>query len=71
VEDGLYRRDSFLVLGEDQQWYRAELYRPADPGDVQIDPAPFYLDHMIEGAQAHGLDAGFIAELQAWRDSLQ
>ncbi len=70
VDKGVYRRDHFLVLGEDGQWFEAALYRPTDPGDVQIDPAPFYLDHMIEGARAHDLEASFVRKLIAWRQSL-
>ncbi len=27
VPEGLYRRDTFLVLGEDGEWHRADLYR--------------------------------------------
>lgn len=27
VPKGLYRRDTFLVLGEDGEWHRADLYR--------------------------------------------
>lgn len=71
VDDGLYRRDPFLVLGEDRKWFQVELYRPAELPEAQIDPAPFYLDHMIQGATVHGMDPDFVARLQDWRNSLE
>ena len=70
VDTGVYRKDRMLVLGEDREWYQADLYRPTDPGEIQIDPAPFYLDHMIEGALAHGMDRELISRLRNWRTSL-
>jgi len=62
--------NSVLVLGEDRNWFQVELYRPADLPEAQIDPAPFYVDHMIEGAIAHGMQRYFVARLQEWRNSL-
>lgn len=69
VPEGKYRKGQFLVLGEDSEWYEVGLYVPAAPGDP-LPPAPHYLDDMIAGATAHGLDPDYIAKLVAWRHSL-
>jgi gamma-glutamylcyclotransferase (GGCT)/AIG2-like uncharacterized protein YtfP len=69
VPKGLYRREIFLVLGEDGQWHRADLYRVSDPtGPYQ--PSKEYLEDMIEGAREHGLTPDYTAKLVAWRRSL-
>ncbi len=69
VPEGKYQKGQFLVLGDDKEWYEVNLYMPADPGD-RIPPAPHYLDDMIAGARAHGLDADYTEKLVAWRRSL-
>ena len=67
---GLYRRDSFLVFGEDGQWHRAELYRVSDPAGP-FAPARRYVEWMIAGANMHGLDADYIEKLVALRADAQ
>ncbi len=42
---------------------------PAAPGEP-LPPAQHYLDHMIDGARAHGLDPAYLEKLVAWRRSL-
>jgi gamma-glutamylcyclotransferase (GGCT)/AIG2-like uncharacterized protein YtfP len=69
VPEGRYRREVFLVLGQDGEWYEAYLYRLANPSGP-FTPAKSYLDDMIEGAQAHGLDAEYTQRLISWRRSL-
>ena len=69
VPEGKYKKGQFLVLGDDKEWYEVNLYVPAAPGDL-IPPAPHYLDNMIDGARAHGLDPDYTARLVAWRRSL-
>jgi gamma-glutamylcyclotransferase (GGCT)/AIG2-like uncharacterized protein YtfP len=69
VPQGLYRRDTFLVMGEDGSWHEAELYRVVKPRRP-YPPAKGYLDQMIEGAQEHELEAGYIEELVSLRRSL-
>ncbi|MFC2046451.1 gamma-glutamylcyclotransferase family protein [Chloroflexota bacterium] len=64
-----YKRETFLVLGEDGEWYEADLYRLVKPTGPHT-PAKSYLDDMIEGAQAHGLDPEYTERLIAWRRSL-
>ena len=69
VPEGKYEKAQFLVLGEDKDWYEVSLYMPAAPGDL-IPPAPHYLDDMIAGARAHGLDTDYTEKLVAWRLAL-
>lgn len=69
VPEGKYQKGQFLVLGDDSDWYEVNLYIPAAPGDP-IPPAPHYLDDMIAGARAHGLDPDYTNRLVAWRRSL-
>ena len=69
VPEGLYRRDAFLVLGEDGEWHRADLYR------VSLPAGPFvasrgYVEDMIEGAREHGLTPEYTERLVALRNSL-
>ena len=70
VPEGLYRRDTFLVMGEDGNWHEAELYRVTNPRGP-YPPAKGYLDLMIEGAREHGLDASYVEELVSLRRSLE
>jgi gamma-glutamylcyclotransferase (GGCT)/AIG2-like uncharacterized protein YtfP len=62
--EGLYRRQTFLVLGADGAWHKADLYRvtrPAGPFAV----APAYLALMLEGAREHGLGDDYVSRLAA------
>ena len=70
VPEGKYRKGQFRVLGDDGDWYEVILYMPAAPGDL-IPPAPHYLDDMIAGAKAHGLEADYTQRLVAWRRALE
>lgn len=69
VPEGIYRRDTFLVFGEDGQWHRADLYRVSNPAGPYT-PAKQYVDWMVAGAREHGLDAAYTARLVALRESL-
>lgn len=64
VPQGLYRRETFKVLGEDKEWYDADLYRVVNP-QGPFTPARGYVDLMISGAKDHGLDPGYIQEIEA------
>jgi len=66
VPEGLYRRETFRVLGEDAAWHQAELHRVTRQAGP-FPPADAYLDLMIGGAEAHGLSADYIAALKALR----
>jgi gamma-glutamylcyclotransferase (GGCT)/AIG2-like uncharacterized protein YtfP len=69
VPEGLYRRDTFMVMGEDGRWHRADLYRVSTPTGPYA-PSTSYVDYMIEGAREHGLDADYVEQLVAIRNSL-
>ena len=69
IPQGLYRRDTFLVLGEDDRWHHADLYRVVKPSGP-YDPALQYIDMMIEGAREHDLDPAYIDDLESLRDNL-
>ena len=59
VNQGLYKRESFKVLGEDQNWYDADLYRIVK-SQGPFTPARSYVALMLSGAKAHGLDREYI-----------
>lgn len=63
---GFYRRDSFLVLGAELKWHRAELYRVVRP-EGPFPVSKRYLEYMIIGATEHGLSAGYIKQLKTLR----
>ena len=69
VPQGLYIRETFLVLGEDGDWHEADLYRVAKP-EGPFAPARSYVELMLEGAQEHSLDPEYIGELRELLDSL-
>ncbi len=69
VPEGLYRRETFLVCGEDRKWCQADLYRVTTPTSHYA-PAKGYLDLMIEGAREHDLDPEYIEKLVSWRQAL-
>lgn len=69
VPEGLYRRDTFLVLGEAGAWHRAELYRVTTPTGPYT-PAREYVDLMVEGAREHRLAPEYVERLAALRRSL-
>lgn len=69
VPEGLYRRDTYFVMGEDGEWHRADLYRVSNPTGPYT-PARSYVDCMIEGAREHGLDTDYVEHLVAIRKTL-
>lgn len=66
---GLYRRDNFMVLGEDNAWHTACLYRIVKP-EGPFAPSEKYISMMIEGATEHNLDQGYRDNLIAIQESL-
>lgn len=69
VPQGLYRRDTFLVLGQDGGWHKADLYRVSNPaGPYKASKA--YVEDMIEGAREHGLTSDYVDMLVNLRRSL-
>jgi gamma-glutamylcyclotransferase (GGCT)/AIG2-like uncharacterized protein YtfP len=64
VPQGLYRREAFLVLGEDGVWHKADLYRVARP-QGPFTPSRGYVELMLSGAREHGLDPGYVKRIEA------
>ncbi len=63
VPQGIYYRQKILVVDETGKVLEAETYRTTDP------KGPFkttrrYLGLMLEGAKEHGLDPGYVRELE-------
>jgi cation transport regulator ChaC len=63
IPQGWYTRDSLLVLGEDGEWYKADLYQVVEP-EGPFTPSREYVETMIEGANYHGIDSGYIKKLE-------
>jgi len=69
IPEGLYRRDRFLVLGEDGDWHHADLYRVSNPSGPYT-PSKGYVDYMVAGAKEHQIDPEYTARFEALRASL-
>jgi gamma-glutamylcyclotransferase (GGCT)/AIG2-like uncharacterized protein YtfP len=63
VPQGLYRRETFLVLGEDREWHEADLYRVAEPRG-SFTPSRSYVEFMLAGAKAHGLAPEYVKKIE-------
>lgn len=66
---GIYKRETFQVLGDDGKWYAADLYRVTDPKGPYT-PSKQYLDIMIAGATEHKINKDWIARLKKARSEL-
>ncbi|MCP4046397.1 MAG: gamma-glutamylcyclotransferase [Gammaproteobacteria bacterium] len=60
---GTYKRETFLVLGEDDKWHEAELYRVIDPKGP-FPPARSYVEIMLAGAKELELDSEYIEKIE-------
>jgi gamma-glutamylcyclotransferase (GGCT)/AIG2-like uncharacterized protein YtfP len=65
-----YKRETFLVLGEDGKWYKADLYRVIDPKGP-FPPSRSYVDIMLEGARDLGLDPEYIKKIEGFHRQSQ
>jgi gamma-glutamylcyclotransferase (GGCT)/AIG2-like uncharacterized protein YtfP len=65
---GIYKRETFQVLGEDDVWYSADLYRVTEPKGP-YEPASKYLDLMIAGSTEHNINPEWVAKLKEMRAS--
>jgi len=63
VYKGWYKRETFLVLGEDDKFHPAELYRVIDPKGP-FTPSRSYVEIMLTGARKLGLDAKYIKKIE-------
>jgi gamma-glutamylcyclotransferase (GGCT)/AIG2-like uncharacterized protein YtfP len=70
VPQGLYKREAFLVLGEEGRWHKADLYRVVKPEGPFI-PARSYIELMIKGVEEHGLAPEYRKELTGLFKSLK
>ncbi|MFX0116084.1 MAG: gamma-glutamylcyclotransferase family protein [Candidatus Hodarchaeota archaeon] len=61
---GTYKRETFLVLGEDRKWKKADLYRAIAPKGPFV-PSKSYVEIMLEGAHEVALDPDYIEKIQA------
>ena len=64
VPQGLYKRETFRVLGEDGEWHLADLYRVANPKGP-FTPAKGYVELMLSGAREHDLDPEYVKVIEA------
>ncbi len=62
VPEGLYARDTFLLMGEDGEWHKADAYYVLKPEGPFI-PSKSYVRTMIKGAKFHGIDSTYIKKL--------
>jgi len=63
VPEGLYYRQTLLVVDEDGKLLRAATYRTTNPRGP-FRPTRRYLGLMVKGAREHGLDPQYIEELE-------
>ncbi len=69
VPKGLYKRETFFVLGDDGAWHHGDLYRIVNPSGPYA-PAKQYIEWMISGAREHGIDEDYVAKLVALHETL-
>lgn len=60
---GTYKRETFLVLGEDGKWHSADLYRVIDP-QGPFPPVRSYVEIMLAGARELELDPEYIEKIE-------
>ena len=63
VPEGFYRRETFLLLGEDGLWHKADAYFVVKP-ERPYAPSKEYVETMIKGAKCHGIDPEYIKRLE-------
>jgi gamma-glutamylcyclotransferase (GGCT)/AIG2-like uncharacterized protein YtfP len=63
VPQGLYKRETFKVLGEDGRWYDADLYSVSEPKGP-FTPSKSYVELMLEGAKEQGLASEYIKKIE-------
>jgi gamma-glutamylcyclotransferase (GGCT)/AIG2-like uncharacterized protein YtfP len=60
-----YKRETFLVLGEDGKWHEADLYRVIDP-QGPFPPDRSYVETMLEGARDLGIDPEYVKKIEGF-----
>lgn len=69
VPDGIYKRETFLVLGENKEWCKADLYRIVKP-EGPFKPSKTYVGYMLDGMKEHNIDKDYMIKFQELFDSL-
>lgn len=64
VPQGLYKREPFLVLGEDHKWHMADLYRVTKPKGP-FTPSRSYVELMLSGAKEHEIASEYLKIIEA------
>ncbi len=62
-----YKRMTYMVLGEDGEFYPADLYRVIDP-QGPFPPARDYVDIMLKGARELEMDPDYISKIEGFYD---
>ncbi len=55
---GVYKREGFQLMGEDEEWHRADLYRVVKPEGPYV-ASKKYLSYMVEGMREHKIDPAY------------
>ena len=66
----LYKRETFLVWGEDEKWHKADIYRVIDPKGP-FPPARSYVEIMLAGARELELDPEYIKKIEGFCSQAQ
>ena len=65
IYKGRYKRETFLVLGEDGEFHPADLYRVLEPKGP-FTPSREYVDIMLSGARELELDPDYIKKIEGF-----
>lgn len=60
-----YKRENFVVLGEDGKWYSVELYRLWELKGP-FPPSRKYVKGMLEGAKEIGVSSDYLDKIEGW-----
>lgn len=74
IPEGLYvpeyKRETFVVVGEDGNWYSVELYRLWELKGP-FPPSRLYVESMLEGAKQIGVSPDYLEKIEGWlRESI-
>jgi len=65
-----YKRETFVVLGEDDKWHSVELYRLWELKGP-FPPSRIYVEGMLEGAKQIGVSPDYLEKIEGWlRESI-
>ena len=60
-----YKRETFVVLGEDGKWHSVELYRLWEIKGP-FPPSRIYVEGMLEGAKQIGVSPDYLEKIEGW-----